>query len=255
MTWPAGSPDLACKACHADDPHAVGLEPGRTTIPDDMLLLDGLLACFSCHDEPACDGHKITKDDPYFFRGGPYPSIGGLCGRCHSVTGTERFNPHRAMETEADTADLCTHCHLEVPAADAKTADLKVDGPNICLGCHIETPHAGAADHIRKVPPSWWPAVEASGLPVTAQREIVCITCHDPHPGRILARSADTAKLVGTEVLPAKWVDEVLQPALSERGEFTAQHTEPDFLRKPLHDGLLCKSCHTPDPVHPGGVR
>jgi predicted CXXCH cytochrome family protein len=209
-----------------------------------MLLLDGKLACFSCHDEPGCEGRRVdTENDPYFFRAGPYESVGGLCARCHAVTGAERFNPHEEMVEGGREA--CEHCHLEVPADDATEADLKVDGPNICLGCHQEEPHAGGKVHLGTVPDAMVPTVDASGLPITAHHEIVCITCHDPHPGKILQRASE-AREVGTELFPRRWLETVLVPALAERGDFAPKHEEPDFLRRPLQNGELCTSCHTP---------
>jgi len=245
ITFAHGGADEACRACHEDDPHEVGLVPHPEQVPRFMLLLDGRLACLSCHDEPACEGRSVdAENDPYFFRAGPYESVGGLCARCHEVTGAERFNPQREMAEGA--TETCEHCHLEVPEEGATEADLKVDGPNICLGCHQEEPHAGGKVHLGPVPAPMVPTVDRSGLPITVHHEIVCITCHDPHPGKILQRSSE-ARDVGAELFPKRWLDTVLVPALSERGDFAPKHDEPDFLRRPLRNGELCRSCHTPE--------
>lgn len=241
----AGGPDAMCKSCHEDDPHAVGMPPERAEVPEHMFLVDGELACLSCHDEPACEGEGISPADPYFLRGGPYDSIGGLCAQCHRVTGTERFNPHKAMAEDADPSETCLHCHLEMPDPEDDRVDLKVDGPNICLGCHPESPHAGAETHLGPIPAVMQDPVRASGLPVRDDEEIVCITCHDPHPGGTVPGAADQGD-VGEELFPPRWLTDVLKPALDERGHYTPKHTEPGFLRKPLQDGRLCQSCHTP---------
>jgi predicted CXXCH cytochrome family protein len=241
IVFQGGSPDAACLQCHESDPHEVGLEPGRAEVPEDMLLVGGKLACLSCHDEPACDGQERGT---YHFRGGPYPSVGALCARCHQVTGTERFDPHQAMNLAPDDPTTCEHCHQEAPAPDATGADLKVDGPNICLGCHVEATHAGSRSHLGPPPPSMVAAVQASGLPL-AREAIVCLTCHDPHPGASLTRSADLAKGVGRPLFPQRWLDTVLAPALEARGDLVPKTVEPDFLRKPLLGGELCGSCHS----------
>jgi len=249
IAFTTGNANDACRACHEEDPHRVDLTPRPDqNIPKFMLVLDGKVACFSCHDEPACDGRTVdTENDPYFFRGGPYPTIGGLCARCHAVTGTQRFNPHKSMAEGGREA--CEHCHLKVPEPGATESDLKVNGPNICLGCHQEETHAGGRVHLGPIPPAMQAAVEASGLPITSKHEMVCITCHDPHPGRVLGRLEEEPATVGTPLFPKKWLHDVLGPALAERGDFEPKATEPDFLRRPLTDGALCKSCHTPDAI------
>jgi predicted CXXCH cytochrome family protein len=245
IQFTTGNPNDACRSCHDEDPHQVDLTPrADQQIPKYMLLLNGKVACFSCHDNPSCDGRTVdVQNDPYFFRGGPYPTMGGLCAQCHAVTGTQRFNPHKSM------SEACEHCHLKVPETGAAESDLKVNGPNICLGCHQEETHAGGRVHLGPIPEAMVATVEASGLPITSKHEIVCITCHDPHPGRVLGRLEEEPATVGTDLFPKKWLDDVLAPALAARGNFEPKTTEPDFLRRPLTDGALCKSCHTPDAI------
>lgn len=242
-----GGPDRACKMCHEDDPHQVGMVPQRAEVPESMLLHEGKLACFSCHDEPACDGKPVDEADRYFFRGGPYRKVGELCAQCHQVTGLDRFNPHAAMEQAASSDEACEHCHLERPQPGGESA-LKVSGPNTCLGCHTSTEHAGSEAHMVEAPK--WAAQGAAknGLPLDGDGAIVCITCHDPHPPAALGRKPDPR--LGGALFPSRWVAEVLAPELAGRGEAIRADAapileEPGYLRMSLGDGALCTACHT----------
>ena len=248
IRFATGSADGACRSCHADDPHAVGLVPKEGQVQPPMLLVDGKLACVSCHDEPACDGQPHTDDD--FFRGGPYARVGDLCARCHEETAIERYDPHAAMVAHPGDRTVCEHCHQDAPDPSASVADLKVTGPDTCRGCHTDTRHAGLDGHLTAVPAAMLAAVHASGLPLAAGDTIVCLTCHDPHPPSSTARSTERAAIVGRPLVPPAWEKDVLGPTVRERSD--AIHaalepvtSEPAFLRRPLAGGQLCASCHT----------
>ncbi|NOY27576.1 MAG: hypothetical protein GXP62_17060 [Oligoflexia bacterium] len=245
-----GSPDASCKRCHTEDPHQIGLLPKRTKIPPKMLLVDGRLACLTCHDEPACEGKPVDPAAPYFFRGGPYEHEGQLCAQCHQVKG-DRFNPHAAMAAAPTDPTTCEHCHVDPPAPDATEADLKVSGPNICHGCHMETLHAGIIAHTGVAPGAIATRAHKAGLPLTDTNEIVCVTCHDPHPVGTTTVADARRSIIGTPVLPKGWQKDVLTPALADRAAdigvpLQAESSEPDLLRLPLRDGELCRACHRP---------
>ncbi len=248
ILWTAGGPDSTCKTCHEEDPHQTGLVPDKTTPDPVMLMYSGLLACFSCHDEPACDGRRIEKLDPYFFRGGPYETEGELCARCHAVSGEARFNPHEAM-ADGQRSEVCEHCHLEAPDPEDESADLKIAGPNICLGCHRETVHLGSAEHLGPVSPKMARQADAAGLPLHDGDQVVCVTCHDPHPSILKSRTRDRSSRAGLPVVSDDWRALVLDEALTERQDalgapFDPVLTESDYVRMPIAQGELCRVCH-----------
>lgn len=248
MTWSTGHPDATCRACHDDDPHQVGLLPDRTRPQEGMLLYEERLACFSCHDEPACDGRSVDPLDPDFFRGGPYDSQGELCARCHQVSGQDRFDPHGAM-ARGERGEVCEHCHLETPEPDAGEADLKIAGPNICLGCHPENVHVGSRAHLAPLDGAMARSAEAAGLPLHEDRRVVCVTCHDPHPSSLKASARERARREGLPLYPDSWWAQVVEPAFEERAEALGARLEPvrvesDYLRLSAADGALCMACH-----------
>ena len=248
ISWTGAGPDETCKTCHKEDPHQVGLKADRTQPQPVMTLYNGVLACFTCHDNPACDGRRLDEEDPYFFRGGPYDSQGELCARCHQVSGQERFNPHEAM-AKGERGEVCEHCHLETPDPEAEAADLKITGPNICLGCHAESPHVGARLHLGPLDKAMARSASDAGLPLHDGRDVVCVTCHDPHPSSVKSRTRDRSRVTGLPAFPDSWREQVMNETFEERSEELGAQikpvmTESDYLRLPLEGGQLCKSCH-----------
>jgi predicted CXXCH cytochrome family protein len=248
IVWTTGNPNTACRKCHADDPHQVDLVPVRAKPDAIALMFNGRVACFSCHDEPACDAAQILPMDPYFFRGGPYQSQGELCGRCHDLSGTARFNPHEAM-VQGDRGEVCEHCHLEAPDPEQTEADLKIDGPNICLGCHKDSVHAGSKLHMTTLSAAMSRRARAAGLPVGVDRKAVCVTCHDPHPSNLKSSTVERGVNKGRPVFGTAWQEQVMDEANKQRGEQVGAPIKPvteesDFVRLPLADGQLCVACH-----------
>jgi hypothetical protein len=249
MSFRTGGADGACRVCHSEDPHDVGLVPHAGQVPPEIPLAGGRLACFSCHDEPACSGGGPGAADPRFLRGGPYAGVGELCARCHPATAEERFDPHAAMASAPAERQVCEHCHEVAPDPDARTADIRVTGKNVCLGCHAKTRHAGLEAHLGLMPAATVEAATAAGLPFADGGEAVCLTCHDPHPPGATAAADERAGRVGKPVLPRRWREDVLLPALAERGPPSGGPlepvvAEPALLRLPLARGELCAVCH-----------
>ena len=252
IAFAGGSADSACRSCHDADPHAVGLVPEKAQVPPMMTLVAGKLACLTCHDEPACEGHGVESKD--FLRGGPYGSVGELCARCHETTALDRFDPHAAMVAAPADRHVCEHCHQEAPDPNASVADLKVSGPNTCEGCHAQTRHAGLDGHLGPVRAESIAAARSSGLPLADGDAIVCLTCHDPHPPSATARASERAAIVGRAIVSPAWEKEVLVPAIAERSDTvnTALEPvtrEPALLRRSLADGALCGACHTAEAI------
>jgi len=268
-----GTPDALCDSCHpGDDLHEVGIPQVETRAQEGMLLVDDLVSCVSCHDEPACDGRPVDPDDPFFYRGGPVTDVSELCFRCHLEEDMVQFNPHveSFLADGSINPDTCDYCHVDVPdpasARSIEDIQLRVGSINTCRGCHLTTPHAGTHEH--QVEPS-----EAILAQIRATRErtgidmlldpqgrIFCVTCHNPHPPGVL-QSPPAYPGYGTlrdqPVIPQEFYEDVTVPETGRRNEalatagseappLIADNAEPDFLRLPLQDGELCMACHEP---------
>lgn len=264
MTWAAGTPNDTCKSCHDQAPHEVDIEAHRrgdetddetgrdlARVPMAFPLPDGKLACLTCHNEPACSGDAQDPDNPRFFRGGPYESLGGLCDNCHAPGETVRFNPHEAMEEKRDTTAICEFCHDMVDDEPDLEA-LKIERAQICWGCHKETRHTGSEEHLKKLDPEMKARAEAGGLPLTGDGEVFCGTCHDPHPPGSKPSAMERAEWAGKPLFDDPWLWSVMEPILLERAETLGTDPlpwtlEPDYMRKPLRGNALCGTCHTPE--------
>jgi hypothetical protein len=243
-----------CTACHvetAKDMHAVGLPPEKSTIPEGWPLEDGVVACATCHAEPACDATR-PKEAPW-HRGGPYPDELQMCWQCHSEEGMDREDPHHPA-TVRETADpTCSACHLGMPSKGAAATDsmLIQDPDKLCDFCHEGLQHSGMASHmgaemgdLKGAQPGLFPLDEGG--------KIACWTCHEVH------RDGDTVQAerladgalrdaLRTRLLEKDWTG--LLPAdvrWPEAKTERAEHTP--MLVLPLADGQLCIGCHGDGP-------
>lgn len=241
-----GSDVTACRACHDEEPHQVGIAPVRAHVPANFPLPDGKLGCETCHDEPSHHGKGIDPANPRFFRGGPYEHLGGLCANCHKETAGQRFNPHAAMRDPATRADACLLCHQTMPEPGEKIDALRVPSIDTCRGCHFETTHAGSAEHQIVMPPDVAARARAAGLPLTDDNRAACATCHDPHPPGATPTADLRADWDQRRIITEAWETDVLAPAqLARAGAHVAPlDTSMDMLRLPLEDGTLCRTCH-----------
>jgi nitrate/TMAO reductase-like tetraheme cytochrome c subunit len=169
----------------------------------------------------------------------------------------------------------CLFCHSEVneqrekkrELADAK---LRLPAESVCLGCHLKTPHFNAVEHTdtklesnstssaRKMKDHLKKLEQENGvrLPLSEKDEVLCITCHSPHPQGVLNDTNPSSKQVqgdvkkGVEYRKHSW-SEVIAADKRERLEKIAatlpayQRIEKEvLLRLPAKDGTLCLSCH-----------
>ncbi len=268
-----GSPDALCDSCHpGDDLHEVGIPQVETRAREDMLLVDGLVSCVSCHDEPACEGRQVDPADPYFYRGGPVSDVSELCFRCHVEEDMTQYNPHDQafLEDGSINPDTCDYCHVDVPdpasARSIEDIQLRVGSINTCRGCHLTTPHAGTHEH--QVEPSaaaleqMKRSEQRTGIPMVLDPHgrIFCVTCHNPHPPGVL-QEPPAYPGYGTfrdqPVIPTAVFEQVTVPETEVRSRalteatgvadaLSADNSEPDFLRLPLRNGELCNACHVP---------
>jgi len=258
-TFIGGSDTASCKTCHADEPHQVGIPPVRAHIPELFPLVDGKVACQTCHDEPACDGSPMDPANPDFFRGGPYPKIGQLCAQCHQETALDRFDPHTAMRSElaATRDDACLYCHETKPEDGAARESLKLPGVDTCRSCHFESSHAGSGEHMIELDAKTAAKATKAGLPLAEGDRVTCATCHDPHPSGTTESSKARADWSQERAVSEPWERDVLRPALLERAGSNGSPvlTGHDMLRLSLGDGSLCWSCHDAGPSRKGEKR
>jgi len=126
-----------------------------------------------------------------------------------------------------------------------------VAAPRMCAGCHREQDvHASSKEHHVTLDAASVARAEAAGLPLD-EGKVYCGTCHDPHPAGSIDQNQDRSGRLGRALLPQEWVEAVLGPAYETRGAdrgvvLAPQTTEPDYLRRPLEAGGLCKACHLP---------
>jgi predicted CXXCH cytochrome family protein len=264
MTWAAGTANDTCRTCHTTEHHQVGMKAhrrgqgsdedvgrDRARVPAAFPLVDGEMACLTCHDEPTCEGSPQEPKNPRFFRGGPYGHLGGLCENCHAAAQTVRFNPHKAMEEKRDTTAICEFCH-DLVDGKPDLELLKTDRVAICYGCHKDTRHTGSAEHLKTLDPGMKARAEAGELPLTPDGKVFCGTCHDPHPPGSKPSAMDRTEWAGKPLFTDPWLLSALEPILEERAEtlgtdVTPWTKEPDFMRKPLSGNALCGTCHTPE--------
>jgi len=264
-TWP----DMAaCERCHPDTNfHLVDVEPEEVECPPELVLQDGVVACVTCHDEPACDGLPKDARETDHFRDGPYRKALDLCFRCHDREDYQRTDPHRDLRTKDGERNdaVCIFCHQGVPddEQDEAVNTLRVDPVELCKGCHAHQIHVGIPSHLKLLPETMRPVVDRFNasteqpIPIGPRGEVFCTSCHDPHPG-LEAIPVDTppAKLARLRKNNRAFRDDYTLPRLrAELGTITdADGTtltlmdgpaeKGGLLRVPADNGDLCMVCH-----------
>ncbi len=236
-----GTITATCHSCHGSDPHPVDIPPGAITVPPNLLLVDGLISCHTCHDEPACDSTQVDSKNPTFLRGGPYENAEKICEQCHEWKDTVgSFNPHESVRDGTADDRVCELCHIREEDGEIDTPGLAY----VCLNCHRPMPHAGSRSHYGEMPADMAARAVRNGLPLSRGTHLVCPTCHDLHP----EEDSDIDAREGEYVLPEWWRKGVLDVVMEKR-EAVAGALEPvvveNFLvRQPLYKGQLCLGCH-----------
>ena len=125
-----------CEACHATADgftHPVGVSPSMQ-IPPDLPLLNGRIACITCHDNGSADAHRQARQDGSALLR-PSATGAGLCSQCHEPTSPFRRDLH---------ANMLMRAHLRWPNGREGGAASKSHGPaglfdpasETCLTCH-----------------------------------------------------------------------------------------------------------------------
>ena len=235
----------------ADGPpcrHPVGIAPKSIALPPDAPLVEGRLACTTCHLDDA--GPELR------WPGAPHET----CFRCHESKRFERFDPHRA---EGDSP-VCLHCHIARPDPGSDGVKLRGGLRAICMGCHRAVPHAGAREHSTTLPPDMLELKRQTErtanvlLPLDEEGKMGCGTCHNPHGGNAIPQTEPAARRAAPEdpVVDPAIFSSVVMPGIRRLAE---SHETPGavrprnrsgaMLRLPLRDGALCVACHTSGPI------
>lgn len=216
--------DGLCLSCHdgekaTAESHPIGrvATGGRISAPADWPLVDGQLACLTCHDiKRHCKADPVRPAvNPAMVRGFKRGDALASCRYCHQQE-IERFNPHSDAAQSGDSPIGCRVCHLSASLAAANPEGgfprLRQPAAPLCANCH--TPHVDPAPggHLGLVA-----AAAPSSLPLE-DGHVTCATCHNPHA-------------IGT-----KWRGRAIGARASE--EEDAQYS----LR--LNYMELCRACH-----------
>ncbi len=208
-----------CLACHDGIRAVAEAHPVDRLLQGDRFqnpgwpLLEGRLACQTCHDISLTSGHEHAEVVPSnFLRPVPGQGPDAFCAACHKPVQFRRIDPHRNMTPEGQvvTAD-CLLCHKSVPDLKAMTrqgkTDLQADVMTLCRSCHyyhidwFEPGHMGA-----KVTPKMLAYMRAKELtgpttrpshdlitklqaenarpcdwPLGPGDSVICTSCHNPH--------------------------------------------------------------------------
>lgn len=194
------------------DLHPIGIEPSegiKARMPKNFSLLNGKIACSTCHDIVEQCRDKKTDDmftrRQMFLRGAPYTKQTNFCFKCHNEIKFKKYNPHKQLNASGDVIELtCLYCHLEIPEAkQAEFKDIKLIGnlDMICNRCHKKAGEQSLhARHLRK--PSAKVAASIKQLenkfgiilPFNEEGKITCATCHNPHERGVIPSEKAGAK-------------------------------------------------------------
>lgn len=203
--------------------HNIGISPpAGMTVPKEMPLVDGKLACRTCHSAHTHGGAGQTMKDAVFLRVSQHPDE--LCIRCHT---DYKGDPGTGMHpTKGFTQPL----HADLLAAGSRYSFQATSSG--CLICH--TGHGAKADRL---------------LIPLASTDQMCASCHSSvtqaapahsHPLDAMLSSAQQSNVttMGARLSP----DGQLQ-CLSCHKVHHAKSTQSLLVRSP--DGsAMCMECH-----------
>lgn len=264
-----------CYTCHTTKPGA------EDTVSTVVLQERIARICNFCHN--VSEKAHPQNVNPLAVLPGKLPrGKGGAvdCGTCHDPHGTEStlhflrktyvefleagryVNPHASGDYSG-----CRGCHAEVSTKKEEMRKNRRYGGDdllICLSCH------GSMDSCHPILVKLGPGMRpGSGLPLSADGKITCLTCHDPMPAAgkgvemrerkpgdpgnaICFRCHDKADLTGRNP----------HSTMTDRDSCRFCH---DTMTDPTNEGasrvsfisntrLICLRCHSQD-AHPMGVN
>lgn len=259
--------------------HVVDVKLKKGMKPPSQFKTDqeNRIVCKTCHGIKNIEeipNDEVDKKADNFLRGGPYPKLTAFCYNCHDKERNTRKNIHKMIDEQGEIREEnCKFCHEEVLSRDKayplNELKLRMAPELICFGCHLKTPHLNALQHQVEPDEKKLNQLKKSVkeldivMPLSAAGEIMCVTCHTPHPDGVLDHTLGAAKQVadtdldeGISYSEHPW-NTVFQSDKQQRLEeynrkenknhklqYQRIKTEV-LLRLPAKDGSLCLACHT----------
>ena len=181
-----------------------------------------------------------------------------------SAAGAEKVNPHLSMvQDHKNVGPVCLLCHSVDPSFKPAVAGLPAflsrPSKTLCETCHGDRPHVGAWEHLKPLSAAMLKRVEAwqadtkKTLPLGEGNEVLCVSCHNPHPAAALQavdekRYSGLADLGGGQYKGLREKSS-LAPENAERIKelkLVSSAVELPF-RARLEGGELCRICHEPE--------
>lgn len=211
---PYASRSEVCLSCHdgsvIDDRRAVWREHGHLTgitppesmtIASELPLVDGKLACRTCHSAHTRAGSGNVLRDAVFLRTeGP---VTNMCTQCHDYADTQTHPGHpignmpiampevlaREHDFESAPAKMtCVTCHVAHGSRDEALLTLPISDNSLCLTCHAElATNLFGPDHISKhgqlpsLTPEQISVAKGFNTRLGAKQQLLCVTCHQTH--------------------------------------------------------------------------
>jgi len=259
--------------------HVVRLKPSKAIkVPDEFPLNDkGQIDCDTCHgieDIEDIPFDEVDKEDPKFFRNGPYLVLTDFCYSCHDKEPYERLNIHKQRLDDGSLDEKnCEYCHTEPPDPEKEIRrdelEFRLPPQMLCVGCHLKTPHLNAFNHLVEPDEEKLEQIKEAEkmhqiiLPLDDEGKIMCATCHSPHEPGVIPKDkpagrqvADASVEDGVSYVDHEWNDvfsEDKQERLDELNKHEKEPTQLSYqriesevlLRLPAKDGTLCLACHS----------
>lgn len=222
---PAGSPDdpyvsrsETCLSCHdgsvvdsrrrvwLEHGHRTGVQiPGAMTVPANLPLIDGKIACRTCHSGHGGGAPQGDLRTAVFLR---VPNTASeLCISCHNdKTRGPQFGTHptggmpwavpqKLIDAGARIGPnprelTCQVCHTPHGAAHDHLLVMATESNQLCLSCHDQMRPGmfrdGAAEHplAPKVNAEQVAAVARLGTKLGDDGTLICLSCHKLHHGK-----------------------------------------------------------------------
>ena len=184
--------------------HQIGIEPPPTTnVPEHLPLVEGRIACRTCHSAHGLAEPRPTFEDIVFLRVESAPSE--LCVQCHTnyaagisskrhpLGKMERPIPQQLIDAGAlidkdKYALTCLVCHEGHGSQGDLMLVAGADENELCLCCHEQMRPGMFREH--EVPPhpvgpllnqEQIAAVHAVGAKLGPKGELICLSCHKMH--------------------------------------------------------------------------
>ena len=261
-TISAQAADEICLSCHDGRKAAMEFHPVSRALdeqkyarPAGWPLIDGRLACVTCHDlKVGCvEGINVAPRNRMMLRNfqeGRNRSQ-PFCQNCHKEATYQKINPHLMLLPDGKEIieEKCLFCHSKLldRGALGRTGkpSLKIDESSLCRDCHpqhkdsMNQTHIGmkvsgdmlAMMYLREITglrsqvgaPSMKAAAAAgkrpARMPLAAGDVISCSTCHNPHQQGVF-------------------------PNQSKLAYRAMRVTDDNKTVSPVHNQVWCRHCH-----------